>query len=824
MTPTLLAPTLPTGLRRLATVCLTALPLLGVAATPALSQVPAVKPLARASALSLEPASGSTINAELSPVTGRPRATPPANFHRMPTTHLGELSALETLTIRFSATAKLGKITSTPDFPIEQGSSCVEGNVYESGKTCTLLVRFTPKGAGNRFGRVAIENSASVKPFYVGLGGNGYTPVISFTPAVISTVPSSYPSNKGLLSGASSLAVDGGDTLYVADTGNNVIRSMDSSGAFTTVSSGTLSAPYGVAVDSFGEVFFDEPAKNFIFQIFDYGAQYQINGTGTDSCSTSTPCSIANEAVYAPGQMSIDPYDNIVMVEGNRGAMELIAQPYPSKMARLYNPFTFQTSSQGTLAVDANDNIYSLWNAGVCQIASQYFSDSANGRAVYKKIAGGKTCGFTGDGGQARNAEIGSKVPQFAFDTAGNMYFADSSNQRVRRIDAVTGIINTIAGNGTAGYGGDGGASTFANLANPTGVAVDSQGQVYIISSTSSTATAQVVRKLGPDGAIPFGNQLRNTFSTAHTITLSNTGNAALTFTSYHFTGAAATDYTVDPNTTTCLLTAGSTLAIGQSCKVGVLFHPASAGTRQATLQFFDNTVTNINNVQLYGVGVLPTPTIVFTSPASGASYKSGTAVPVSVTISSGSTPAPTGTVKFTVDGAAYGSPVAVATNGVASISMTGLTTANHTLGAIYSGDTNYSTATVTRAISVTAAAAKTAVAVVAKTVPATTCSSLIYAATVSSSSTPSGTVQLKEGSTLLSTATLTSGAANISTKPLSAGTHTLTTYYAGDATHAPSSVNLTQTITASTTPCSKVVANPLKPVRPRHAVPTTTF
>ena len=76
-----------------------------------------------------------------------------------------------------------------------------------------------------------------------GLGGNGYAPIISFTPAIITTVPGTYPSSVGLLSGAQNLAVDGSDTLYIADSGNDVIRYMDSSGNFTILATASYPAP-----------------------------------------------------------------------------------------------------------------------------------------------------------------------------------------------------------------------------------------------------------------------------------------------------------------------------------------------------------------------------------------------------------------------------------------------------------------------------------------------------------------------------------------------------------------------------------------------------
>ncbi len=101
-----------------------------------------------------------------------------------------------------------------------------------------------------------------------------------------------------------------------------------------------------------------------------------------------------------------------------------------------------------------------------------------------------------------RSASI---VGQITFDLAGNLYFTDTNNQRVRRVSAATGIITTVAGNGTAGYAGDGAESIYANLSSPTGISVDSQGQVYIISSAASTGTAQVDPQAGNSGRSSLG-------------------------------------------------------------------------------------------------------------------------------------------------------------------------------------------------------------------------------------------------------------------------------------------------------------------------------
>ncbi len=767
------------------------------------------------SAVSLEPSLTAAAEAVAAAPLGRPLAVAPPNFRRFPDVKVGELADAQSLTLRFAQSVKLTGIHATPNFHVEQGSSCVEGNVYPANGSCTLLVRFAPKGAGHQLGRITIDHSGSATPFYVGLGGNSYAPVISFTPAVISTVPGTFPASKGLLNGAQNLSVDGGDTVYIADTGNNLIRMINASGTIQTISGTGLSAPLGVVADNFGDVYFDEPAAGKMFEIFNYGSQLQVSGTGTDSCTVAAPCKMPNETIYRPGQMSIDPSNQLFFAEQSLGAAVSQVLPYSPSLARIYDPFTYQETNPDAFAVDAYDNMYSFWNTtGVCAIVSQYYSDAVNSHSVYKKIAGGRACGFAGDGGQARNALTGTQIGQMAFDVEGNLYFTDTVNQRVRRIDAATGIINTIAGTGTAGYTGDGGAATLSDLSAPTGVGVDSQGQVYIISGTAATGAAQVIRKLGPNGALPFSNQAKGTASAARTITISNTGNSERVLTNYAFTGSNPGEFSIDPATTSCLLTAGSTLAAGQSCKVGVIFKPGAAGTRTANLVFNDNTVSNSDVVSLFGVGTLPAATVTIATPLAGASYKTGTAVPFKVTVT-GSSTAPTGTVTFFVDGAAFGSPVAIA-SGAASVNLTGLTIKTHTLGATYNGDANWAvTGPVTRTTTVTAIAkAAASVQLTSAASQASACTSASFKAVVKDMSngghTPTGTVQLKEGTKVLATATLANGSASLGVTSLSPGTHTLIAVYSGDSLHAPASSSTVKQVVTTSGPCLHPIATPV--------------
>src|SRR5665213_1892705 len=96
--------------------------------------------------------------------------------------------------------------------------------------------------------------------------------------------------------------------------------------------------------------------------------------------------------------------------------------------------------------------------------------------------AGNRTAGFSGDSGAPTSAQLSSPLG-LTLDSSGNLYIADSVNQRVRKISG--GNITTVAGNGTKGYTGDGGPATSAEMLNPSVVAVDSSGNLYIADTSN---------------------------------------------------------------------------------------------------------------------------------------------------------------------------------------------------------------------------------------------------------------------------------------------------------------------------------------------------
>ncbi|MGO9094120.1 MAG: hypothetical protein ACLQGV_02765 [Bryobacteraceae bacterium] len=329
-----------------------------------------------------------------------------------------------------------------------------------------------------------------------------------------------YPGDGGLATSASlssplGAAMDGSGNLYIADDGNCRIRRVAAATGIITTAAGNggnfsgdggpatsaqLWMPFGMAVDGSGNLYIPDlynrrvrkvaAATGIITTVAGNGS-YGYSGDGGPATSAQLSA-VYSVAVDGAGNLYIGDNDNqrIRKVAAATGIITTVAgygtQGYwgdqgPATSALLSDP--------DGVAVDASGNLYiAEWGNSVIRKVT-----AATG--IITTVAGTGTSGYWGDGGPATSAML-NNPEQVAVDGSGNIYIADSGNCRVRKVAAATGIITTVAGNGTCGYSGDGGPAISAQIYSAWGVAVDAAGSLYIVDGN------QTVRKVAANGTI----------------------------------------------------------------------------------------------------------------------------------------------------------------------------------------------------------------------------------------------------------------------------------------------------------------------------------
>jgi uncharacterized protein (TIGR03437 family) len=318
---------------------------------------------------------------------------------------------------------------------------------------------------------------------------------VTFTPTTIITTMAGNgvagfggdggPATEAQLRYPSGIAVDGAGNIYIADTENNIVRKVTPAGVISSVSGFVLGA-LDVAVDSAGNLYVPDEQNNQVLKLTPDGSRIIFAGNGVTGfggdggrateAQLDTPSGVAVDRAgnvyiadrYNSRVRKVDPNGIITTFAGN-GAYGQGGDGGPATAAQLYEPVG--------LAVDGAGNVY----------ISDYFDkvrkvSAATG--IITTAAGTGRFGFSGDGGPATEAQLNSPF-RIAVDAAGNLYIADSYNDRIRKVTP-DGIINTIAGSGTTGFSGDGGSPVSAQLDTPYGVAVDGAGNLLIVDQGNS--------------------------------------------------------------------------------------------------------------------------------------------------------------------------------------------------------------------------------------------------------------------------------------------------------------------------------------------------
>jgi hypothetical protein len=280
--------------------------------------------------------------------------------------------------------------------------------------------------------------------------------------------------------------------LYISDTLNNRVRKVDSTGIITTVP-GTyalepvtgltpLRAPSGLAKDEHGNLLIADYLANQIFQLDSAGELTVIAGTGTAGDSGDGGPALS-AMLNSPRKILETPTGELLISDWGSSSIRKIDAS--GNITTIAGTGSKGYSGDGGPAIQAQFN----QQFGIAQDAygNIYVADTGNSRirridrdGIISTVAGNGVSGYSGDGGPAISASL--KNPEDVLVMDGKLVIADASNYRIRVVDA-SGTIRTVAGTGSQGHTGDGGAAWKAQLAYPLALASDNLGNIYFADS-----------------------------------------------------------------------------------------------------------------------------------------------------------------------------------------------------------------------------------------------------------------------------------------------------------------------------------------------------
>ena len=283
----------------------------------------------------------------------------------------------------------------------------------------------------------------------------------------------------------SGIKVDVQGNIYFADTLNNRVRKVTvKTGEITTIAGtgsggynkdriastdATLFNPYDVAFDGIGNVYIADTFNHRVRKV-DAVTGLITTIAGTGDCGNYENYYGVLTQLCIPHGVAVDGFGHVYIADTGNGVIRVVTDDRIETVARLQNGYLDNPTS---IALDGMGNIY------IANKKDHFVGKYSMNFGQDIIIAGAGYPGYNGDNIKATAALL-SSPSGIALDGAGNVYIADTGNQRVRKVTVSTGIITTIAGTQYGGYNGDNIVATTAQLANPYGVAVDRSGNVYI--------------------------------------------------------------------------------------------------------------------------------------------------------------------------------------------------------------------------------------------------------------------------------------------------------------------------------------------------------
>jgi hypothetical protein len=520
------------------------------------------------------------------------------------------------------------------------------------------------------------------------------------------------------------LALDAAGDILIADYGNNRIRRVAASTQIINTIAGNnvlgdggaaTSAnlvPAGVAVDALGNIFIADGGGNRVRRVdADTGIITTYAGSGIQGRSgdgglaTNAEISVSALAIDSAGNLFIAESIDVRKVTAATGIITTVAGPGNFQGSGDGGPAKSASFCPSGITLDSADNLYI---ADYCHGGTVRRVDAST--QIITTVAGnGTPCpsgtSTCGDGGLATNANLGGYFQGLAVDSSGSLFIADSVDYRIRRVDAGSKIITTVAGSGSYGFSGNGGPGTQAQFCWPAGLAVDTSGNVFISDLCAAwrwnaqTGTIIIVAGTGVSGTradggpatsanVPAGsialddsgnlyvtegetNRVRKvtdpvapaaflssasltflfqaigTSSASQSVTLTNTGDAALSISSVAATAGFA-------QTNNC----GASVAIGAQCTLNITFSPTVAGAQSGTITITDSAALSPQVINVSGTGTGPAVAFAPTSLPFDAQLVNSTSAAQTVTVTN------MGDANLTFTAIGTTGPFAIATSG----------------------------------------------------------------------------------------------------------------------------------------------------------------
>lgn len=743
------------------------------------------------------------------------------------------------------------------EFAKGSGASSCESTVVTAGATCTESVTFTPAYPGVRTGAVVLldGNSNVLGTGYISGTGEGGLAVLS--PGNTITVAGKYrawtstqdgiAATSANLDQPASVGFDGAGNMYIADSAHNEIRMVCFSSTSATIAgtscsgagiiatiAGTgdtgykgdngpakdseLSAPTGVALDGAGNLYIADAANNVIRKITAAtGVITTFAGTGTMGFGGDGKQATASGVELAdPTGVTADAAGNIYIADtANQRIRRVDASTGIITTAAGNGDLSGLGDGKGTYSGDGGlataAGLSLPFAVAFDPSGNMYIPDSANHRIRVVAAVGGAitsastitTIAGTGGGGNA-TCPTGPAISQtlntpsgVAIDAAGNIYIADTQDSCIRKVNAATGIISSIAMNGATAIS-LAGAVDQAQVYAPIGLAIDGMGNVYyadfyyMIVDEIQSNTAVLDFRSNP---VRQGSQ-----STAPLLQgVENDGNAPLDLSAL----TAVSNSAINSAATTCSLSTPFTE--DEDCSIAALFAPQAAGNPLlGSISLTDTSLNTPLNVVLIGDATAVNSTTIALTSTTNPSEFSKTATFTAVVSTGANTGSLTGTVTFsdTFNGntVQLGTPITVSSTGVAIFSSSTLAVGVHTISVVYNGDTTHLASTTPATVSQTVfEATKTALSA-NPSGDSSLGGSVTFTANVSVTDGGTypldGTVTFTDNAVALTgnTVTLVGGVATFTTSALAQSVNNIT------ATYTPATTNLIQGSSATIT------------------------